>query len=125
MLTIDINNDVLKKIIIKYYEMCGIKAIDVRFDTKEYYSEDINTNFIVDTVINVMGEDVNTTTIIDNEILHEIVCFALPHVEVNKIEENYETEYYRNEGIKKFCGLKVKAKMNNKKLVKECDLNGN
>lgn len=125
MLTIEINNDVLKKIIIKYYEMCGIKATDVRFDTKEFCSDYVETNIIVDTVINIIGEDVNTTTIIDIDLLHEIVCFALPHVYVDEIEENYVTEYYRNEGFKKFCGIKIKAKMNNKELKKECGLYGN
>lgn len=125
MLTIKLNNDVLKKIIIKYYEMFGIKATSVRFDTSEYYSDKVVTDIIVETVVNIMGEDITVSTIIDDELLHEIVCFALPHVDIDKVEKNYETKYYFNDDNKEFSGIKVRAKMKNKILMKESDLNGN
>lgn len=125
MLTIELNNNVLKRVLIKYYEMFGIKATSVRFDTREYYSDKVVTDIIVETVVNVMGEDITATTIIDDELLHEIVCFALPHVYIDKVEKSYETKYYFNDDNKEFSGIKVRAKMKNKTLMKESDLNGN
>ena len=125
MLTIELNNNVLKRVLIKYYEMFGIKATSVRFDTREYYSDKVVTDIIVETVVNVMGEDITATTIIDDELLHEIVCFALPHVDIDKVEKSYVTKYYFNDDNKEFSGIKVRAKMKNKTLMKESDLNGN
>ena len=124
MLTIEFNNDVLKKIIVRYYEMMGIKATLVRFDTNDCYSECVTTNIIVHTVIDLMGEEVNATTTIDDELLHEIICFFLPDLDIYKVEKNYETKSFRNEGYKEFCGVKVTTKMKNKELKKECGIYG-
>ena len=119
MITIEIGKDNIEKVIVKYYELCGIKARKVRFNTKENYCDKVSTDIVVESEIDLMGEKVYTSTIIDNELLLEIVSFALSHVDVDSIEMNYMNDSYRGESYKDFCGIKVKAKMNNKVYKKE------
>ena len=125
MITIEIEKENLEKVIIKYYELCGIKARRVRFNTKEYFDYNASTDIVVDTEFELMGEKVYTSTTIDYELLHEIVSFALPHLDVDNVEMDYTNESYRGECYKEFCGIKVKAKMNNKIYKKESGINGN